>query len=40
MPARYIIDPNGIVRYAAVEQDYTVRPEPEHTIAALKELQS
>jgi len=23
-----------------VEADYTVRPEPEHTIAALKELQS
>jgi peroxiredoxin len=39
MPARYIIDPNGIVRYAVVEADYTVRPEPEHTIAALKELQ-
>ena len=40
MPARYIIDPNGMVRYAAVEPDYTVRPEPEHTITALKELQS
>jgi peroxiredoxin len=40
VPARYIIDPKGIVRYAAVEVDYTVRPEPEHTIAAIKELQS
>jgi len=40
MPARYIIDPKGIVRYAAVEPDYTVRPDPEYTIAALKELQT
>lgn len=39
MPARYIIDQKGIVRYAEVEPDYTVRPEPDHTIAALKELQ-
>jgi peroxiredoxin len=38
MPARYIIDQTGIVRYAEVEPDYTVRPEPESTIAALKEL--
>ncbi len=38
MPARYIIDQTGIIRYAAVEPDYTVRPEPESTIAALKEL--
>ncbi len=38
MPARYIIDPKGIVRYAAVEPDYTMRPEPEDTITALKDL--
>ena len=38
MPARYIIDQTGIIRYAAVDADYTVRPEPESTIAALKEL--
>ena len=38
MPARYIIDREGIVRYAQVEPDPTVRPEPEHTIAALGEL--
>ena len=38
MPARYIIDREGIVRYAEVEPDHTVRPEPEHTIAALREL--
>ena len=38
LPARYIIDRDGIVRYAEVSVDYTVRPEPESTIAALKEL--
>ncbi len=38
LPARYIIDRDGIVRYAEVNVDYTVRPEPESTIAALKEL--
>ena len=38
LPARYIIDRKGIVRYAEVSVDYTVRPEPENTITALKEL--
>ena len=38
LPARYIIDPKGIVRYAEVNVDYTVRPEPEHTIAAINSL--
>ena len=38
MPARYIIDREGLVRYAEVSPDHTVRPEPEDTIAALKEL--
>ena len=38
LPARYIIDPKGIVRHAEVNADYTVRPEPENTIAALNEL--
>lgn len=40
MPARFIIDREGVVRYAEVDPDYTIRPEPEHTIAALKELSS
>ena len=40
LPARYIIDRKGIVRYAEINADYTVRPEPEDTIAALKELES
>ena len=38
LPARYIIDREGIVRYAEVNVDYTVRPEPESTLAALNEL--
>ena len=38
MPARFIIDRNSTIRYAEVDPDYTVRPEPEHTIEALKGL--
>lgn len=38
MAARFIIDRGGIVRYAEVTPDHTVRPEPEDTIAALKEI--
>ena len=38
MPARFIIDQSAIIRYAQVDPDYRVRPEPEHTIAALKAL--
>jgi peroxiredoxin len=40
MAARFIIDRSGIVRYAEVTPDHTVRPEPEDTIAELKEIQS
>ena len=40
LPARFIIDRGGIVRYAEVTPDHTVRPEPEDTIAALKEIKS
>lgn len=36
MPARLIIDREGIVRYAEINADYTERPEPEDTLAALK----
>jgi len=36
MPARFVIDRQGIVRYAAVDPDYTQRPEAEETVAALK----
>ncbi len=38
MPARYIIDQSGNVCYARVNADYTQRPEPEETLAALRGL--
>ena len=38
LPTRLIIDQDGIIRYAAINVDYTVRPDPEETIAALKNL--
>jgi len=38
MPARYIIDQNGIVRAADVNADYTIRPEPSETLERLRSL--
>jgi len=38
LPTRLIIDQDGIVRYAAINADYTVRPDPEDTIEALKRV--
>jgi alkyl hydroperoxide reductase subunit AhpC len=38
MPARLVIDPNGVVRHTAINADYTVRPEPEETLEVLKAL--
>ena len=38
MPARYIIDQERTVRYAEMGPDYTVRPDPSHTIEALRKL--
>jgi peroxiredoxin len=38
MPARFVIDRNGVIRYAQSDPDYTVRPEPEETVAILKTL--
>ncbi len=36
MPARFIIDREGIVRYAEADPDYTKRPEPADTVAVLR----
>jgi peroxiredoxin len=36
MPARFVIDRTGVIRYAEANPDYTVRPEPEETLAILK----
>ena len=33
----YVIESGGIIRYAGVDADYTRRPEPEETLAALTE---
>ena len=38
MPARFVIDAGGTVRYSEVNPDYTRRPEPEETLAAMKAL--
>ena len=38
MPARYIIDRKGMIRYADVNPDYTRRPEPEDTLTALETI--
>lgn len=38
MPARFVIDRSGIIRWAAVHPDYTTRPEPSETIEVLNSL--
>ena len=38
MPARYIVDKDGVIRYTRVNADYTVRPEPSETLEALRAL--
>jgi peroxiredoxin len=38
MPARFVIDGDGVIRSADVDPDYTRRTEPSDTIAALEAL--
>jgi peroxiredoxin len=38
MPARYIIDQQGIIRAADVNADYTIRSEPGETLKQLRRL--
>jgi peroxiredoxin len=38
MPARFVIDRDGLVRAADVDPDYTRRTEPSETLAALRPL--
>jgi peroxiredoxin len=38
LPARYVVDRQGEIRAAEVNADYTVRPDPEETLAQLREL--
>jgi peroxiredoxin len=38
MPARYVIDQEGIIRAADINADYTIRPEPSDTLKVLRAL--
>ena len=38
MPARYVVSKDGVIRSAHVNPDYTRRPEPTDTLAALAKL--
>ena len=38
IPARFVIDSQGIIRAAESDPDYTTRPEPEDTLEALRAL--
>jgi len=38
LPTTLIIDQNVIIQHAAINADYTVRPEPEETLTALKKI--
>jgi peroxiredoxin len=38
LAARFIIDREAVIRYAEVDADYTLRPDPEHTLKALKSI--
>jgi len=40
MPARYIVDRRGTIRYARVHPDYTTRPEVGDTLDALRAMAS
>ncbi len=38
MPARYVVDKEGVIRVADVNADYTIRPEPSETVRLLRTL--
>jgi peroxiredoxin len=40
VPARFVVDRKGIVQSVAADPDYTHRPEPEDTVAVLREMAS
>ena len=40
MPARYMIDKEGIIRAGDVNADYTIRPEPSETVKTLEALKA
>jgi len=38
VPGSYVVDAVGVIRYASADADYTRRPEPDETLAALEAL--
>ena len=38
VPGTYVIDTAGVIRHASADADYTRRPEPDETLAALAGL--
>ncbi len=38
LSARFIVDKGGIIRYSEIQTDYTIRPNPEHTLEKLRSL--
>jgi peroxiredoxin len=40
MPARYVIGQDGVIAYAEVNPDYTLRPEPDSLLSVLQSLQA
>ena len=40
MPARYIIDREGVIAYAEVNPDYTRRPDPQELLPALEKARA
>jgi len=38
MPTRLIVDTSLTIRYIQTDPDYTIRPEPVHTLEALKNI--
>jgi peroxiredoxin len=38
IPARYVVDEEGIIRAANMNADYTIRPEPSETVRQLRRL--
>ena len=38
LPTRLIIDADGIIQYVEANVDHTVRPDPEETVSALKDI--
>jgi peroxiredoxin len=40
LPARYVLDKEGIIRAADVNADYTIRPDPLETVRLLRTLKA